>query len=89
MMVLTVIGVLLAGYLLFVHFQWLLRSWQIWMALTVSFCLLFSGGHMWNQIREPPYVGAGRNGAPEWIAGGFSQQYQVETQIVAALCTII
>ena len=43
-------------------------------------------GHMWNQIRNPPYSMPGRDGSPGFIAAGFQNQFGLETQIVAVIC---
>lgn len=43
-------------------------------------------GYMWNQIRKPPYMQISKEGKPNYIAGGYSNQFGVETQIVSVLC---
>ena len=43
-------------------------------------------GHMWNQIRNPPYSVPGRDGRAGFIAQGFQNQFGLETQIVAVIC---
>ena len=43
---------------------------------------------MWNTIRNPPFIASNQNGQPSFIAGGFQNQYGVETFIVAAMCKI-
>lgn len=62
-----------------------LTSKQLWCMLSLGWILIFCSGHMWNQIRGPPYQGRGDKGAPELISPSFSSQYLVETQILAAL----
>ena len=42
-------------------------------------------GHMWNQIRTPPYVMT-NGGSISYITGGFQNQLGIESQIVALLC---
>lgn len=43
-------------------------------------------GYMWNQIRKPPYMQVTREGQASYIAGGYSNQYGVETQILSVIC---
>jgi hypothetical protein len=58
----------------------------VWALLTLSFTIFMNSGYMWNQIRGAPYSGMGRNGKVEVIHGSFSSQYQIETQVMSALC---
>ncbi len=51
--------------------------------------IIFTSGHMWNSIRGAPYVAMGQGGKPEYFAGGFQSQYGVETQIVAAIYSLL
>jgi oligosaccharyltransferase complex subunit gamma len=44
---------------------------------------------MWNTIRTPPFVAKGHDGNPQYIAGGFQQQFGVETFIVAVLYGLV
>ncbi|KAG0212095.1 oligosaccharyl transferase subunit ost3/OST6 [Mortierella sp. GBA30] len=46
-------------------------------------------GHMWNQIRHPPYTMPGRDGSPGFIAAGFQNQFGLETQIVAVMYAVL
>jgi oligosaccharyltransferase complex subunit gamma len=41
---------------------------------------------MFNHIRKVPYVAGDGRGGVSYFAGGFSNQYGLETQIVAAMC---
>ncbi|KAF3919981.1 hypothetical protein AA313_de0209898 [Arthrobotrys entomopaga] len=61
-------------------------SRNLWAALSLVAVLLFTSGHMFNHIRKVPYVVQGRNGGVSYIAGGFSNQFGLETQIVAVVC---
>lgn len=60
-------------------------SRYIWAVITIPFILLMTGGQMWNQIRNPPYMTRQQGGTPLYIAPGYSNQYGVETQLIAAL----
>jgi len=43
---------------------------------------------MFNHIRKVPYVAGDGRGGVSYFAGGFSNQYGLETQIVAAMCKL-
>lgn len=64
-------------------------SKPIWMLLCLGSMIIFTSGHMWNSIRGAPYVAMGQGGKPEYFAGGFQSQYGVETQIVAAIYSLL
>ena len=64
----------------------LLSEKTLWIVFTILFSTINSGGYMWNTIRNPPFIAAGPNGEASFIAGGFQNQYAVETFIVAGLC---
>lgn len=54
--------------------------------VTLSTITVMCAGHMWNGIRNAPYMMMGQNGKPEYFAGGFQNQYGAETQIVSIIC---
>jgi OST3 / OST6 family. len=62
------------------------QSRTVWAAITLISILLFTSGHMFNQIRNVPYVAGDGRGGIAYFAHGFQNQYGLETQIVAALC---
>lgn len=64
----------------------MLLSRTLWAALSLISILLFISGHMFNHIRKVPYVAKNNQGGVSYIAGGFSNQYGLETQIVAVMC---
>ncbi len=43
---------------------------------------------MYNHIRKVPYVAGDGKGGISYFAGGFSNQFGMETQIVAAMCKL-
>jgi len=51
--------------------------------------LMFTSGHMYNHIRKVPYVTGNGKGGITYFAGGFSNQFGIETQIIAAVCKSI
>ncbi|PSS27415.1 hypothetical protein M430DRAFT_130925 [Amorphotheca resinae ATCC 22711] len=58
---------------------------NVWAAISLILILLFTSGHMFNHIRKVPYVAGDGRGGVSYFAGGFSNQYGLETQIVAAI----
>jgi oligosaccharyltransferase complex subunit gamma len=62
------------------------RNRNLWAGISLIAILLFTSGHMFNHIREVPYVAGDGKGGVSYFAGGFSNQHGLETQIVAAVC---
>ena len=82
---------MLLGAGTFVYVAWpyilpVLQNRNLWAAITLILILLFTSGHMFNQIRKVPYVAGDGRGGISYFAGGFQNQYGLETQIVAAMC---
>ena len=63
-----------------------LQNRNLWAAASLIMILLFTSGHMYNHIRKVPYVSGDGKGGLSYFAGGFQNQYGLETQIIAALC---
>jgi hypothetical protein len=63
-----------------------LQNRNIWAAFSLIAVLLFTSGHMFNHIRKVPYVSGDGKGGLSYFAGGFSNQFGLESQIVAAIC---
>ncbi|POS86763.1 hypothetical protein EPUL_003862 [Erysiphe pulchra] len=63
-----------------------LMSRNIWAAVSLISIILFTSGHMFNHIRKVPYVTGNGQGGISYFAGGFSNQFGLETQIIAAIC---
>ncbi|TDZ28214.1 Magnesium transporter protein 1 [Colletotrichum trifolii] len=59
---------------------------NLWAAVSLIAILLFTSGHMFNHIRKVPYVAGDGRGGISYFAGGFQNQFGLETQIVAAIC---
>ena len=51
--------------------------------------LLFTSGHMFNHIRKTPYVQGDGKGGLAYFANGFSNQFGLESQIVAAIYGVL
>ena len=64
----------------------ILQSRFLWGAGSIVLILTFTSGHMWNRIKNAPYVAAAQGGGVSWVAGGFQNQLGMESQVVAGLC---
>ena len=64
----------------------LIQNRNLWAAISLICVLLFTSGHMFNHIRKVPYVSGDGKGGITYFAGGFSNQFGMETQIIAAMC---
>ena len=64
----------------------IIQNRNLWAAVSLIAILLFISGHMFNHIRKVPYVSGDGQGGISYFAGGFQNQFGLETQIVAALC---
>jgi len=64
----------------------IIQNRNLWAGISLIAILLFTSGHMFNHIRKVPYVAGDGRGGVSYFAGGFSNQYGLETQIVAAMC---
>ncbi|KAL8648991.1 MAG: hypothetical protein Q9210_004664 [Variospora velana] len=63
----------------------IVQNRNLWAAMSLITILLFTSGHMFNHIRKVPYVAGNGKGGISYFAGGFSNQFGLETQIVAAM----
>lgn len=75
-----------------VAWPWLvpvIQNRKIWAGVSLVLILLFTSGHMYNHIRKVPYVAGDGRGGIQYFAGGFSNQFGMETQIVAAMCEFL
>ncbi|KAK4249760.1 hypothetical protein C7999DRAFT_12461 [Corynascus novoguineensis] len=82
-------GGLTASYVAWPYVLPIIQSRTVWAAVTLISILLFTSGHMFNQIRNVPYVAGDGRGGIAYFAPGFQNQYGLETQIVAALYGIL
>ncbi|KAI1345058.1 OST3/OST6 family protein [Xylariaceae sp. FL0016] len=84
--VVTIVSVLGAVGVVFKAWPWILpliQNRNVWAGLSLLGILLFTSGHMFNQIRKVPYVAGDGRGGITYFAGGFQNQFGLETQIVA------
>jgi oligosaccharyltransferase complex subunit gamma len=69
-------------------FVWpIVQNRNLWAAISLIAILLFTSGHMFNHIRKVPYVAGDGKGGITYFAQGFQNQFGLETQIIAAICT--
>lgn len=65
----------------------IIHNRNMWAATSLITILLFTSGHMFNHIRKVPYISGDGKGGINYFSNGFSNQFGLETQIVAAICT--
>ncbi|RFU28702.1 hypothetical protein B7463_g7635, partial [Scytalidium lignicola] len=80
----------LLGTVTFLSVAWpyllpVIQNRNVWAAISLIAILLFTSGHMFNHIRKVPYVAGDGRGGVAYFAGGFSNQFGLETQIVGAM----
>ncbi|CAG8489165.1 3403_t:CDS:2 [Paraglomus brasilianum] len=88
-LLMAVYGLLVAGLLAFLKLVYPLVQkfvWNrnVWASLSLVIILMMTSGHMWNQIRTPPYV-ISQQGRVSYVASGFQNQLGLESQIVAIM----
>ncbi|KAI1389931.1 uncharacterized protein F4822DRAFT_428272 [Hypoxylon trugodes] len=66
-----------------------IQNRNVWAGLSLIGILMFTSGHMFNQIRKVPYVAGDGRGGISYFAGGFQSQFGLETQIVAFIYGIL
>ncbi|RAQ49861.1 oligosaccharyl transferase subunit (gamma) [Aspergillus flavus] len=71
-----------------INYMRLISAVTIVMGVLTLFTVL-SPGHMFNHIRKVPYVVGDGKGGISYFAGGFSNQFGMETQIIAAIYAIL
>ena len=64
----------------------IIQNRNLWAAVSLIAVLMFTSGHMFNHIRKVPYVAGDGKGGISYFAGGFQNQFGLETQIIAAIC---
>ena len=91
-MISTITIVLGAGTVLVTASPYVLpivQNRNLWATISLIAILLFTSGHMFNHIRNVPYVTGDGQGGISYFANGFQTQFGLETQIVAALCKLL
>ncbi|KAJ5214794.1 hypothetical protein N7468_010473 [Penicillium chermesinum] len=67
----------------------IIQNRNLWAAISLIAVLLFTSGQMFNHIRKVPYVAGDGRGGISYFAGGFQNQFGMETQIVAAIYAVL
>lgn len=67
----------------------IVQNRNLWAAISIITILLFTSGQMFNHIRKVPYVAGDGKGGISYFAGGFSNQFGMETQIVASIYGVL
>ncbi|KAK4948699.1 oligosaccharyl transferase subunit ost3/OST6 [Elasticomyces elasticus] len=66
-----------------------IQNRNLWAGISLILIMLFTSGHMFNHIRRVPYVANNGRGGISYFAGGFQNQFGMETQIVAAMYALL
>ncbi|KAK8049369.1 Dolichyl-diphosphooligosaccharide-protein glycosyltransferase subunit 3 [Apiospora phragmitis] len=61
----------------------IVQNRNAWAAISLIGILMFTSGHMFNQIRKVPYVAGDGRGGISYFSSGFQNQLGMETQIIA------
>ncbi|OAL01332.1 hypothetical protein IQ06DRAFT_248379 [Phaeosphaeriaceae sp. SRC1lsM3a] len=88
------VTILTLGFITLVSVAWpyvtpILQNRNLWAAFSLIAVLLFTSGHMFNHIRKTPYVQGDGKGGLSYFAGGFSNQFGLESQIIAAIYGVL
>ncbi|CAI7678352.1 unnamed protein product [Penicillium manginii] len=67
----------------------IIQNRNLWAAVSLIAILLFTSGQMFNHIRKVPYVAGDGQGGISYFAGGFQNQFGMETQIIAAIYAVL
>lgn len=81
----TVLGIVSFLSVAYPYILPVIQNRNLWAGISLITILLFTSGHMFNHIRKVPYVAGNGHGGVSYFAGGFSNQFGMETQIVAAM----
>ena len=82
----TFLGVITLGTVATPYVLPIIQNRNVWAAISLIAVLLFTSGQMFNHIRKVPYIAGDGRGGIVYFAGGFQNQFGLETQIVAAMC---
>ncbi|KAI9732870.1 MAG: oligosaccharyl transferase subunit ost3/OST6 [Cirrosporium novae-zelandiae] len=71
------------------YFLPIIQNRKIWAAASLVMILLFTTGHMFNHIRKVPYIAGDGKGGVAYFAGGFSNEFGIESQIIAMIYGVL
>ncbi|KAI0179251.1 hypothetical protein GGR52DRAFT_535485 [Hypoxylon sp. FL1284] len=77
------------GYNIWPYLLPVIQNRNVWAGLSLIGILLFTSGQMFNRIRKVPYVAGDGRGGISYFAGGFQNQFGLETQIVAFMYGVL
>ena len=84
-----IVGLFTFGTVAYPYLLPVIQNRNLWAGVSLIAILLFTSGHMFNHIRHVPYVSGDGHGGIQYFAGGFSNQFGMETQIVAAMYALL
>ncbi|MCJ1310837.1 oligosaccharyl transferase subunit ost3/OST6 [Agyrium rufum] len=84
-----VLGLLTVAFVASPYVLPVIQNRNLWAAISLIIILLFTSGHMFNHIRGVPYISGNGKGGITYFAGGFQNQFGMETQIIAAMYGIL
>ncbi|KAK3384167.1 hypothetical protein B0T24DRAFT_654476 [Lasiosphaeria ovina] len=87
--IVAIAGSVTAGFVAWPIVLPIVQNRNVWAAISLIAILLFTSGHMFNHIRQVPYVAGDGKGGVTYFASGFQNQYGMETQVVAAMYGIL
>ncbi|KAI1437793.1 OST3/OST6 family protein [Xylaria sp. CBS 124048] len=87
--IVSLLGVLGVILKLWPYMLPIIHNRNVWAGVSLIGILLFTSGHMFNQIRKVPYVAGDGRGGLSYFAPGFQSQYGLETQIIAFIYGIL
>jgi oligosaccharyltransferase complex subunit gamma len=85
----TVLGAITALAVAWPYIIPVLQNRNLWAAISLIAVLLFTSGYMFNHIRKTPYVQGSPKGGINYFAGGFSNQFGLESQIIAGIYGVL
>ncbi|KAF2237413.1 oligosaccharyl transferas-like protein subunit [Viridothelium virens] len=85
----SVLGIITFASVAWPYVMPVAQNRNLWAALSLIAVLLFTSGHMFNHIRKVPYVAADGRGGITYFAGGFQNQFGMETQLVGAMYGVL
>lgn len=85
----AVLGILTLLRIFQPYLQGAFKNKIVWFFLAMAVILSCTSGHMYNTIRHTPYVSGNGEGGVTYIAGGFQNQFGLETQIVGVMYAIL
>lgn len=85
----SILGALTFAAVAYPYILPFIQSRNLWAAISLIAVLLFTSGHMFNHIRKVPYAQPDGKGGLNYFAGGFQNQFGLETQIIAGIYGVL